>query len=55
MLISYTIKENTNMGDKSIKNDKIKKKKKGDIKPSTAAPLKSIVAQPEIIKKKKPI
>ena len=41
------------MGEKNIKNTQIKKKKKTDIKPSTAAPLKTVVAQPELITKKK--
>lgn len=45
------------MGDKSIKNFQVKKKKKTDIKASaSAAPIKTAVTQPELIKrKKKPI
>jgi hypothetical protein len=44
------------MGDKSIKNTQVKKKKKADAAKVTAAPLKSVVTQPEVIvKKKKPL
>jgi hypothetical protein len=41
------------MGDKSIRKE-TKKKKKADTKPATdSVLLKSVVAQPELIKKKK--
>ena len=39
------------MGDKSIKKE-TKKPKKSDIKPSSTV-LKTVVAQPDLIKKKK--
>jgi len=41
------------MGDKSIKNTQIKKKKKSDVKPTAVSSLKTVVAQPELITKKK--
>ena len=41
------------MGDKSIKNTQVKKKKKSDIKPTSVAPLKTVVTQPVLITKKK--
>lgn len=43
------------MGEKSMKKD-IKKKKKSDIKSISMAATKTLVAQPELItKKKKPL
>lgn len=42
------------MGDKSIKNTNIKKKKKVDAKVSApSVSIKSVVTQPELIRKKK--
>ena len=39
------------MGDKNIRKE-VKKKKKSDSKPAPSAVLKSVVAQPEVIKRK---
>lgn len=42
------------MGEKNIKNTQVKKKKKTDMNASTpVSTIKSIVTQPELIKKKK--
>ena len=41
------------MGDKSIKNDQVKKKKKTDYKPSAPSAARPVMTQPELIKKKK--
>ena len=42
------------MGEKNIKNKQVKKKKKAAISAdSHVSPIKTVVAQPELIKKKK--
>lgn len=42
------------MGDKSIKNDMVKKKKKTDLNsPAPSSAPRTIMPQPELIKKKK--
>ena len=40
------------MGEKSVKKE-VKKKKKGDISPASSSAIKTVVAQPELITKKK--
>jgi len=47
-------RQGTTMGNRDIKKE-VKKKKKGDATSSSSAkPLQSVVAQPEVITKKKP-
>lgn len=41
------------MGDRNIKNNNVKKKKKTDIASSAVPSMREAVPQPELIKKKK--
>ena len=43
------------MGNRNINNNETKKKKKNDIGAPSSSVLKSVVAQPEIIKKPKKV
>jgi len=48
-------KEVNHMGNRNIKNKETKKKKKNDIGAPPASILKTVVSQPEIIKKPKKV
>jgi len=48
-------KEVNHMGNRNINNKETKKKKKNDIGAPSSSVLKSVVAQPEIIKKPKKV